>query len=343
MKFIIKLMFLLMVSNLFSQISNTKTKEHYTLPGTRFAIILPDETFNNSSNYTGLYSEELEIDITITEVALPYNKVLETYEKDLPPQNGKLLIDKDFNTNGFNSKLYKTNTTYSFISNTFEGVSDSEKTINWLLIYGNENISFILSSAYKYELDKSLKEKIEKSLLSFIYLENENINPLEPFEQLDFTLDPSLVELKFATTLLQSGIVYTLDGKFPTGVKEKAEYKVMAFPFSIVNEDERKKRAINNVKSAGSEIKIKQTKKINIDGLKGYEVIGYIKKTKEDKEQEAEEKNKEKEENKFLKYGAVLFDKKKQYTIIGTSNHNFNDYLIQFQKITESVRRKIYR
>ena len=53
MKFIVKLMLLLMVSNLFSQIDSIKTEEHYTLPGTRFAIILPDVSFSNATSYTG--------------------------------------------------------------------------------------------------------------------------------------------------------------------------------------------------------------------------------------------------------------------------------------------------
>lgn len=323
-KNILKLIMLLIVSNSFSQtekIDNIQTEKHYQIPGTKYAIISPDENFINSSEYSGLQNKELETGINFTEIPMPYNKVLEMFTKDLPPQNGELLVNKDFLMNGFNSKLFKSNTTNSAILNGFENISDSEKTITWILLYGNSDFSLVLTSSYKYSLDEMLKSKIEQSLLSFLYLENEKVNPIE---QLNYTLDTSTANLKFATIFMQTDVAYTIDGKFPTEAEKKSGYIIMILPFGV-EENEREKRAIKNVKKPDDNIKIKETKEITIDDLNGYEIVGYEKKSKNEN---------------VLKYGTTLFDENKQYIIIGTSNHNLENNLIEFQKITRSFKRK---
>ena len=322
MKKILKLIALLIVSHSYSQtekINNNNTTSHYQILGTKYSIIPPNENFIRSSEYSGLQNKDLETGIKFTEIQLPFNEVLELFTKDLPPKNGELLVDKNFIMNGFNSKLFKSNTTNSEISSGFKNVSDSEKTITWILIYGNNDFSLVLTSSYKYSLDEILKSKIEKSLLSFIYLESKIVNPID---QLNFTLDTSNSDLMFATILMQTGVAYSIDGKFPTEAQNKCGYVVMVFPIGT-EESEQEQRALKNFKKP--EIKINATKKITIDGLNGYEIIGY------------ETKNKN---EKVLKYQTTLFDENQQYVFIGSSNQNSEINLIKFEKITRSFKRK---
>jgi len=137
-------------------------------------------------------------------------------------------------------------------------------------------------------------------------------------------VDISQSDLKFATILMQTGVAYTIDGEFPTEAKNKSNYMIMAMPFGT-EENKREQRAIRNLNKPSDKVKIEQIEKVTIDGLSGYEIIGY------------EDKGNNK---KVLKYGTTLFDKEKQYRIVGTSNHNFEKNLIQFQKITRSFNQK---
>lgn len=324
MKNILIIMILLIVSISFSQteiIDNIQTEKHYQIQGTNYALIRPDENFIRSTEYTGLQNNEFETGINFTEIPLSFKKVLKSFTKDLPPQNGELLVNKDLVMNGFNAKLFKSNTTNSKILNGFENISESEKIITWILLYGNNDFTIVITSAYKYSLDEIFKSKIEKSLLSFLFLENVKVNPIE---QLNYTLDTSTSDLKFATILMQTGVAYTIDGKFPTESENKSGYTVMVFPL-VIEENERKQKAIKNVKKPDDDMKVMQTVEITIDGLKGYEIVGY--------------KINSENEN-IMHYGTTLFDKNKFYFFMGISNHNLDNNLIEFQKITRSFKRK---
>jgi hypothetical protein len=318
------MMFVLFVSNHFSMaenIENTKTEDHYIIPGTKYAIIPPEENFINSSDYTGLQNKEYNTGINITQIPMHFDSVLAMFTKDIPPKNGKLLLENDFIINGLRSKLFKTNTTNSILTDSFENTPNSEKTITWVLISGNSDFSFVLTSAYIYTLDEALATKIKKSMLSFVYLENEEANPLE---QLSFTVDISKSDLKFATILMQTGVAYTIDGKFPTETEDKTVYMIMVMPFGTEKND-RKQRAIRNVKKPTDNLKIEQTNDVDIDGLSGYEIFGY----------------EEKGNNQIvLKYGTTLFDENRQYRIAGTTNHNLENNLNLFKKLTRSFKLK---
>ena len=323
-KLLLKLTFLFAITISFllaEKIDNIKTEDHFHIPGTKFAIIPPEESFINSSEYTGLQNKELETGINITQFPMPYDSVLLLFTNDIPPKNGELLFEKDFVINGFKSKLFKTKTTNSIIAESFDKTPNSEKTITWILLSGNNELTFVLTSAYKYSLDDVLSIRIKKSLLSFVYLKDKEVNPIE---QLSFTVDISQSDLKFATILMQTGVAYTIDGEFPTEAKNKSNYMIMAMPFGT-EENKREQRAIRNLNKPSDKVKIEQIEKVTIDGLSGYEIIGY------------EDKGNNK---KVLKYGTTLFDKEKQYRIVGTSNHNFEKNLIQFQKITRSFNQK---
>jgi len=147
-KLLLKLTFLFAITISFllaEKIDNIKTEDHFHIPGTKFAIIPPEESFINSSEYTGLQNKELETGINITQFPMPYDSVLLLFTNDIPPKNGELLFEKDFVINGFKSKLFKTKTTNSIIAESFDKTPNSEKTITWILLSGNNELTFVLT------------------------------------------------------------------------------------------------------------------------------------------------------------------------------------------------------
>jgi hypothetical protein len=119
---------------------------------------------------------------------------------------------------------------------------------------------------------------------------------------------------------MQTGAVFNMDGKYPSEAADITNYKVMMMPFGAEGE-EQKEMAIGAVKNKYEEnIEIKEINAVTLDGLGGYEVIGY-------------EKQAEKQE--VLKYAVTLFDTGRSFTITGISE---TDNLEMFRKITRTFR-----
>ena len=303
------------------KIENFKTDAHFQIPGTKYALIAPGENYQNSKKGTGIYNVANETGISITEMPIPYTELVQMFTKDLPPTNGELLIHKKITMNGFNATLFKSNTTEETITDGFDKIDATDKTITWFLLYGNKEFSLIVASTYKYTQDKLMSDKMEQSLLSFLYLEKEEVNPLD---QLSFNLDTTKTDLKFATIFMQTGVAYTLDGKFPTEVAQKKGFLIMVMPYDV-EQTEQKNSAIKKVKKASdTETEIVEVNALVINNLNAYEVIGY----------------KNKDGNKKLKYSTTIFDKNVHYVIIGTSDHNVEKSLKEFKHITKSFNLK---
>lgn len=323
-KSFLKLAAILMVTHSFAQtteIKNTKTEEYFHISGTKYALIAPDESFIQSTEFTGLINKDLEVGVNITELPLPYDNMLGMLTKDLPPKNGELLLNEDFVMNGFKAKLIKTSTLQSHYSDSFERVPDLEKTVMWVLVYGNETFSLTVVGTYKSSLDEQMSDKMKKSILSFLYLENEKVNPLD---QLNYSFEVTTPNLKFATILMQTGVAYTADGKFPSEAGNTIGYIVMVIPYDV-EESEREQSALKSFKKRGKDITLEQTNKVTLSGLNGYELIGY-------------ELNEKKE--KSLKYETTLYDTDKRYMIVGTCKQDLEKNLKEFQKITQSFKLK---
>jgi hypothetical protein len=304
-------------------IKNTQTSEHVVIAGTKYAMITPDASFSNAQDFTGFQSRALEAGINITEMPMSFDMVLPMFTKDLPPKTGKLLLEKDLVMNGYKAKLYKQQCPRT---SAFDQLDDTKKegaeVTTWLMLYGDENMCLIIVASYAAASDGALSEKMEKSFKSFLYLANKEVNPLE---QLQFTLNTKDTPLKFATIIMQTGVIYNLDGKFPTEIKSGVDLMVMVMPISI-EEAEQKQRAMRAVKRPTDEnVEISESAKVTINGLTGYEVIGY-------------EVNKQSKTE--LKYSVTLFDKDKYFVLNGSSAKDFETYVKLFRKVSQSFKLK---
>jgi hypothetical protein len=318
-KIIKKAVFLLIFiySNLNAQsveIKNVQTQEHTLIAGTKYAFIKPDSSFALSKNFTGFQSESLKAVINFTEMPMSFDMVLPMFTKDLPPKNGKLHSEKDLIINGNKAKLFKVESPQK----------DGSPSINWLLIYGNTNMSIIVFGIYPTAIDKDLSPKMEKSMMTFLYMADKTVNPLE---QLSFTVKTDNTPLKFATIFMQTGAAFNLEGKYPPTSKkrEMVNYMIMYMPFPV-DEAEQKETAVSTVKKPYVEnVELKETNPIDINGLKGYEVIGY---EKDDKG------------NKNLKYAVALFASDKYYILQGSCQKDFDKNLAMFRGVSKTFSMK---
>lgn len=305
-------------------IKNTQTSEHVVLAGTKYAMITPDASFINAQNFMGFQSNTLEAGINITEMPMSFDEVLSMFTKDMPPKTGKLLLEKDLVMNGYKAKLYKQQgPPTSAIFKLDNPEKEAAELTTWIMLYGNEKMCLVIGAGYAASSDAVLSDKMEKSLKSFLYLADKEVNPLD---QLMFTVNTEDTPLKFADIMMQSSAIYTLDGKTPTEMKSKVGYMVMVLPLAVEEADQ-EKRAIRGVKKPNDEnVEIASSTKVTINGLAGYEVIGY-------------EVNKKSET--VLQYSVTLFDKDKCFQLSGSAHTDFETYMKLFRKVSQSFKLKM--
>lgn len=292
-------------------IDRPQTPNHVEIPGTKYLLQKPDTTFVIATDFTGFMNRDLEAGINITEAPLPFSTVLSMFSKDMPPKNAKLVLEKDLLLNGHTAKLYKTDGFYDSILNP---QNDQNPAVLWLLMYADEPNCYILSATYSSSKDTELSDKVEQSLLSFRYVADKVVNPLDG---LTFQIDVSNTPLKFASTVMQTGAAFTIDGLIPTKAADRTTYIIMILPVPIPG-DEQKEAAIKTVKSILDEnTEIKSTNPITLGGLSGYEVIGY------ERQNQAE----------TFHYAVTLFDKGRYFILRGTSQ---TDKLDLFRKISQT-------
>jgi hypothetical protein len=300
-------------------IENTKTPDHLEIPGTKYLLIKPDSSFAIATDFTGLKSKDLKAGLNITELPIPFAEVLPMFTKDLPPKNGKLVLERDLTMNGYKAKLYKTEVLYkSTIDKLTNPAKDAEPMVHWLLIYGNEAMCLTISATYPNSIDKQLSNKIEKSLLSFIYTAEKEVDPLSG---LSFSIDLGGTPLKFATVMMQTGAVFNADGKFPSESTDKTGYMILVMPFELES-GEQEEKAIRAVKKpTDKNMEIKEVNSIVLGGLKGYEVIGHQKR----------------ENTEFLlQYSVTLFDVGRHFVITGLSSDT--DKLELFRRVSSTFK-----
>jgi len=300
-------------------IDNIKTSDHIEIPGTKYIIIKPDESFYIAQDYTGLQNADLEAGMNITELPIPFDTVLPFFSKDIPPKNGKLIFEKDFIMNEYTVKLYKTEVIHkSAIDKISNPDAEGDPRVLWLMIYGDENLCITISATYPSSMDSVLSDKFNNSLLSFLYLKDKDVDPLDG---LTFSINTENSPLRFASVLMQTGAVFSIDGKFPSQSPDRTTYMIFVMPFDVDQEEQREK-AIRTVQKPSQEnIEIREVKSVNIDRLNGYEVVGY-------------ERN---ENGEFtMNYSVTLFDTKRHFIIKGISKIEIEDRLEMFRRISRT-------
>lgn len=293
---------------LIGQVCFGQTKDLIKVPGTKCSLIPPDG-FVIASNFSGFQNNETGTSIMITEIPAPYQSIIDGFTADALKMKGMTLIKKqtiDFK----NSKA------------TFFNVTQSANETNYfkqILVFGDAQQTILVSGIYP-EVSKSIEPIIKEALLSTVYDQSQNENPLDAAI---FTVDTSNTDFKLIK-YMSGSLLYSTDGKIPT------EKPILIVGNSIgkVPTQNRKKYAEERLKKLpnGNQSIIKQINEITIDNLNGYEIIA---------------NGKTKNNIPELIYQAMLFnDKGDYYMIVGQTKENFEKYLETFKKITKTFKRK---
>lgn len=295
------------------EINFSQSDDHIEIPGTQYVMVPPDDSFTISDKFHGLVGPNEFSAINITEMPMSFETVVPMFAKDMP--NEDLKEEKDYMINGNNVKMYKTER--------LADPNNEDSMMNfWIMLHGNKKATFMLAATFESAKEKIYSSKFEKSLLSFMFLEDKDVDPQAG---LQFSLDITNTPLKFASLVMQTGAAYNTTGDIMNKREDKTSYMVMVMPIEI-EKGQQKDQAIRGVKrNFDDNITIAEVNPIKLDGIEGYEVVAY---------EEDETKG------KTLKYAVALFDSGKYFDIRATSEIDLDKRLEMFKNISRSFKLK---
>jgi hypothetical protein len=191
--------------------------------------------------------------------------------------------------------------------------------IKQILMFGDSHGTVLVNGIYP-EAAKELEGKIKEALLSTIHDAAQNGNPLEAAT---FSIDIKDTDFKLVK-YISGSLLYSTDGKIPT---EKPTL-IVGNSIAKVQTQNQKKYAEERLKKLprGESFIVKEAKEINIDNLKGFEIVA---------------DGKAKDGQAELVYQVMLFNNDGgYYIIVGAAKENFEKYLENFKKISKTFKRK---
>lgn len=245
----------------------------------------------------------------INELPAPYQSLVDGFTAEALKSRGMALVKKqtiDFN----GSKATLLNLTQSANGTTY---------IKQMLVFGDTKGTVLVNGIYP-EASKEIEAQIKDALLSTVYNISQNDNPLEAATFIIDVKDTDFKLIKY----MSGSLLYSTDGKMPT---EKPTL-IVGNSIAKISSQNQKKYAEERLKKLprGELNIIKEIKGINIDNLKGFEIVASGK-TKDDKAE--------------LVYQVMLFNENGDYYIIvGQTKEEFDKYLESFKKIAKTFKRK---
>lgn len=299
---------LLLTFLLLGQIAFGQTEKLVKVSGTKCSLI-PPSGFIAATAFSGFQNAETGASIMINELPAPYQSLVDGFTAEALKSRGMALVKKqtiDFN----GSKATLLNLTQSANGTTY---------IKQMLVFGDTKGTVLVNGIYP-EASKEIEAQIKDALLSTVYNISQNDNPLEAAT---FTIDVKDTDLKLIK-YMSGSLLYSTDGKMPT---EKPTLIVGNSVAKISSQNQKKYAEERLKKLPRGELNIiKEIKGINIDNLKGFEIVASGK-TKEDKAE--------------LVYQVMLFNENGDYYIIvGQTKEEFDKYLEIFKKIAKTFKRK---
>jgi hypothetical protein len=311
-KSLISFLFLFTVIISFGQkiIDNKLSETHIAVKGTKISLI-PPEDFTKATNFNGFEEEESSSSIMVLDLPGSYAEISGSLTKaNFAKQGVEAEKIEELIVNGLPALLI-----------TGQQLAYGEVFGKYILVFGTEKETIIINGAFPKEFEE-LGPEIKKAMLS-IYYEREKI--LDPFENLDFSVDPKGTKLKFAGNVSGS-LLFTVDAQIPTLSDDKTNL-IVAKSISAINPDDKKAFAINRFKQTPLTVeKIEYTQEISIDDLPGYEIL-------------AEGKDNKTGEIQSI-YQVILFTDTVYYMLLGTSNDKSETSIADIKKVIMSFRRK---
>ena len=299
---------LLLTFLLLGQIAFGQTEKLVKVLGTKCSLI-PPSGFIAATTFSGFQNAETGASIMINELPAPYQSLVDGFTAEALKSRGMALVKKqtiDFN----GSKATLLNLTQSANGTTY---------IKQMLVFGDTKGTVLVNGIYP-EASKEIEAQIKDALLSTVYNISQNDNPLEAATFIIDVKDTDFKLIKY----MSGSLLYSTDGKMPT---EKPTL-IVGNSIAKISSQNQKKYAEERLKKLprGELNIIKEIKGINIDNLKGFEIVASGK-TKDDKAE--------------LVYQVMLFNENGDYYIIvGQTKEEFDKYLESFKKIAKTFKRK---
>lgn len=299
---------LLFSALLFVQISfgqgNTLTKVF----GTKCSLV-PPPGFVAATAFSGFQNIANGASIMVNEIPAAYQTIVDGFSAEALHTKGMKLISKqiiDFN----HSRATLINVTQPANGTTY---------LKQMLVFGDAKGTVLVNGIYP-EASKEIEAKMKEALLSTVYTASQNDNPQDAAT---FTVDITETDMKLIN-YMSGSLVYSTDGKIPT---EKPSL-IVGNSIGKIAPGEQKTYAEYRLKKlpGGESSVIRESKKISVDNLNGYEIVADGR-TKDDKPE--------------LVYEVMLFNEiGDYYIIIGRAKEEFEKNLTNFRKITKTFKRK---
>ncbi len=293
---------------LLGQIAFGQTEKLIKVSGTKCSLI-PPIGFVAASTFSGFQNTETGSSIMINEIPAPYQSLVDGFTAEALKSKGMTLIKKqtiDFN----GSKATLINLRQS---------ANGTNYLKQMLVFGDTKGTVLVNGIYPEAL-KDIEPQIKDALLSTVYNNSQNDNPLEAAT---FTIDTKDTDFKLIK-YMSGSLLYSTDGEIPT---EKPTL-IVGNSIAKVSTQNQKKFSEERLKKLprGELNVIKEINEITIDNLKGFEIVANGK-TKDDKAE--------------LVYQVILFNEKGDYYIlVGKTKEAFDTYLDSFKKIAKTFKRK---
>ncbi len=298
--------------NYYLTIESKLSPKHIHVKGTKISIA-PPEGWNQANSFNGFQQLGTTNSIMVTELSGTFLEMKEGMTRANLMTKGVVIKTK----------------TKIFI-NEYEGILiQADQLFNgieyrkYILIFGNDEASFMINGIFPSSLENELEESIKKAIFTTVYEPNKEV---DPFENIGFVVDITNTKLKFAK-MVSNMLIYNTDGKLPTESDDKTSI-LAATSFGKLDIEDKKIFAINRMKQNPpiDVIEPENIKPISIDDISGYEIVGYgINKNTNEPE---------------MVYQVILFSDNLYYLITGITNKDYERNIKLFKNVSKTFKRK---
>jgi hypothetical protein len=235
---------------------NPLSDKHIPIRGSKISLIPPDN-FTVSNQFFGLQQIHRQASIMVIEIPTAFALISQALnKKNLLSSGFEVHHIETIRINGLPAMLIKGEQRAS-------GVNYAKYT----LAFGSEKESILIHGVCPAEL-QNLAEEIKTSMLSVVFDKDKVVNALE---ELDYTVDVSETDFKFASIAMNS-IIFNLDGSMANRSDTSTNFMITK-SFAQVNTIDKKGYTLNRLKQYPYKIeKIESIEEVTIDGLQGYAI-----------------------------------------------------------------------
>lgn len=239
-------------------IDNSLTEKHQQVGGTKFSMI-PPSSFQKASNVNGFEHVPTKSLIYLLDFPAPYSDASLTQIKEILLEEGVVTDSIVPAQIGEFSGL--------LISGTLTLEPYGHEFYNYNLVFGSEKKTFFISGIAPND-NLEYKQLVYQAMNSLVF---ESEKEIDPFEALDYTIDPNGSQITLGTIRANS-LIYTTDGEVPTKSADRTTLYISSVPRHDLPQD-KKQYALKILKLWPLGIdNIDSSEAIEIDGLEGVEI-----------------------------------------------------------------------